>query len=135
VKNTHPFLSLRHSIRAGSKYPLRNPEGNKSANIAPDSGSVFVRQPAVHIEIFAAGCRAEIESEDKQDCGFISFLVPKVTLVSNKIVVNEKYTAPPAGGVDTVQFREDLAGRFHTGPMTERPDIGLPNAGRRSRIL
>jgi hypothetical protein len=31
----------------------------------------------VHIEIFAAGCRAENESENKQDCGFISFLVPK----------------------------------------------------------
>ena len=55
---------------------IRNPEGNKSANIAPDSGSVFVRQPAVHIEIFAAGCRAETESEDKQDCGFFFFLVP-----------------------------------------------------------
>jgi hypothetical protein len=35
-----------------------------------------VRQPTVHIEIFAVGCRAENESEDKQDCGFISFLVP-----------------------------------------------------------
>jgi hypothetical protein len=66
---------LRH--RLSGVFRLRNPEGNKSANIAPDSGSVFVRQPAVHIEIFAAGCRAENESENKQDCGFISFLVPK----------------------------------------------------------
>jgi hypothetical protein len=50
----------------------------RSAEIVPDSGSVLVRQSTVHIEIFTVGCRAESESEDKQDCGFIFFLVPNI---------------------------------------------------------
>jgi hypothetical protein len=82
-----------HTLIRFSSHILRNPEGNKSANIAPDSGSVLVRQSTVHIEIFTVGCRAESESEDKQDCGFIFFLVPK-GLGNNKLSQNAPDVGP-----------------------------------------
>jgi hypothetical protein len=75
--STGLMLPKKTAWATTGSFGFRNPEGNKSANIAPDSGTVFVRQSTVHIEIFAVGCRAENESEDKQDCGFISFLVPQ----------------------------------------------------------